>query len=43
MFNPGLYFETLELTKTQVSINLGLESSMIRASENAMHYALSLF
>ena len=33
MFNPGLYFKTLDLTKTKVLLNLGLESSVIWAVE----------
>ena len=31
MVNLGLYFQTLDLTKTQVLLNLGLESFLIRA------------
>ena len=31
MFNPGLYFYTIDLTKTKVLLNLGLESFLIRA------------
>ena len=33
MFNPGLYFQTLDLTKTKVLLNLGLECFVIRAIE----------
>ena len=34
MFNLGLYFKTLGLTKTKVFLNLGLKSVVIRAYEN---------
>ena len=34
MFNPGLYFLTLDLTKTKVLLNLGLESFVIQAIES---------
>ena len=34
MFNPGLYFKTLDSTKTRVLLNLGLESFVIRAYMN---------
>ena len=41
MFNPGLYFQTLDLTKT-VLLKLGLEIFVIRANkggeyENALY------
>ena len=31
MFNPSLYFQTLDLTKTKVLLNMGLESFVIWA------------
>ena len=31
MFNPGLYFLTLDLFKTKVLLNLGLENFVIPA------------
>ena len=31
MFNLGLYYETLDLTKTKGLLNLGLKSFVIRA------------
>ena len=36
MFNPVLYFDTLDLTKTKVLLKLGLESFVIqtKVSEN---------
>ena len=34
MFNPGLYFQTLDLTKTKVLLNLGLESFVIGDCQN---------
>ena len=34
MFNQGLYFQTLDLTKTKVLLNLGLEISVIQAIES---------
>ena len=36
MFNPGLYFQTLDLTKSKVLLNLGLESFVIRAKETQL-------
>ena len=33
MFNPGLYFEPLDLTKTQVLLKLDLESYVVQAIE----------
>ena len=34
MFNPGLYFKTLDLTKTKVLLNLGLKSFVVLAKES---------
>ena len=36
MFNPGLYFQTLDLTKTKVLLNIGLESFVFRANITSM-------
>ena len=33
MFKLDLYFETLDLTKTKVLLNLGLESFVIQAAK----------
>ena len=43
MFNPGLYFQTLDLTKSKVLLNLGLESFVIRAQETQLDWEFNYF